>query len=181
MPIVKEKEYWFIVKAGYSKIMFRQTREPEEPFYHFAFNIPENQLQDAKRWLAPRVKLIEKDGKDEFSLENWNAHALYFLDPVGNIVEFVARHNLKNASTKPFSSKSLLCVSEIGYPAEDVRLFSDAVKAELNLKLWRGDGRKFAAVGDENGLVIIVPIGRPWFPTDIPAEDFPLGVDPVNG
>ncbi len=180
LPIVVEREYWFSVKAGASKITFRQTRSQEKPFYHFAFNIPENQLKEAKTWLSSRLTLIKKDGKDEFHFAEWNADAVYFLDPVDNIVELIARHNLKNTSQKPFSSSSLLCVSEIGYPAEDVRLFSRAIKDELNLKLWKGDEKTFAAVGDEEGLFIIVPIGRPWFPLDTPAEDFPLGVDPAE-
>ncbi len=177
LPVIAEKKRYFIVQAGTSRIKFSKAEEREEPFYHFAFNIPENQLAEAKRWLAARVPLISQDGRDEFHFENWNADAIYFYDPAGNIVEFIARHNLKNASKQPFSSNSILCVSEIGQAVENVRLFSQHIRQELKLKLWDGDEQGYAALGDEEGLFIIVPVERPWFPAGKPAEDFPVFVN----
>ena len=178
LPLVKESKHFFIVQAGTSRIKFSKAEPDEEPFYHFAFNIPENQLPDAKQWLQKRgVNLIAVDGESTFHFASWNADALYFVDPTGNIVEFIARHNLRNASDQSFSSKSLLCISEIGHPVENVRLFSEHIRSELKLKLWDGDENRFAAVGDEEGLFIIVPKDRPWFPVDRPAADYPLSVD----
>ena len=116
--------------------------------------------------------MIEKDGADQFHFETWNADAVYFFDPAGNVVELIARHNLRNASKKPFSGDSILCISEIAYPVEDVTLFCQHLKAELKLKLYSGDEKNFAALGDEDGLVIVVPVGRHWYPTQIPAESF---------
>lgn len=177
MPLLKEQKRYFVFQAGMTTVKFSRAHKEDKPFYHFAFNIPENQLQEAKAWLSGRVKLIEKDGRDEFRHETWNADALYFYDPAGNIVEFIARHNLKNRSEEPFSGKSILSLSEIGYPVEDVRLFSEHIKQELNLRLWDGDERQFAAVGDEEGLFIIVTQKRAWFPVDKPAETHPVTVD----
>lgn len=177
LPLVHEDKNSFAVRIGASKLYFSHATGDDEPFYHFAINIPENQLAEAKAWLATRVSLIEKEGTDEFYHEDWNAHALYFRDPAGNLVEFIARHNLDNASQEPFSSESLLCISEIGIAVEEVRIFSEHVKQELNVQVWRGDEKNFAAIGDEEGLFIIVPVGRPWFPDDRPAREFPVVVD----
>ncbi len=175
--VIRANKRSFILQAGASKIRFEKADADDEPFYHFAFNIPENQLGDAKRWLSSRVKLISRDGRDEFRFAAWNADSVYFYDPAGNIVEFIARHNLKNASDAPFSGDSILCISEIGHPVDNVRLFSEHIRRELQLKLWDGDEHKFAAVGDEEGLFIIVEKERPWFPVNKPAEDYPLAVD----
>lgn len=177
LPLLEERKRSFSFQAGTTKIKFYKAEPSEKPFYHFAFNIPENRFKEAKMWLSGRTALIEKDGRDEFKFESWNADALYFYDPAGNIVEFIARHSLANRSDEKFSAKSILGVSEIGYVVEDVRLFSKHIKEELNLELFDGDERQFAAVGDEEGLLIVVPIDRGWFPVDKPAEIHPVTVD----
>lgn len=177
LPLASESKRSFAFRAGASTVHFFKSHQLEEPFYHFAFNIPENLLPQARQWLASRAQLIGQGGKDQFHFESWNADALYFYDPAGNIVEFIARHNLNNRSAARFSAKSILGVSEIGYPVEDVRLFSAHIRDSLNLKLWDGDETQFAAVGDEEGMFIIVPLERIWFPTDKPADSFPVTVD----
>ena len=177
LPLVRESRRSVVFAAGRSRLAFTQASAGETPFYHFAFNIPENQIDAARAWLGSRVALLERDGDPVFHLEKWNAHALYFHDPVGNIVELIARHGLKNGADTPFSAASLESISEIGVPVENVRLFSDHIKQEFKEGLYDGDEVIFAAVGDEHGMFIVVPIGRPWFPTDIAAEYFPTVVD----
>lgn len=173
LPLIFENKRSFTVRVGSSKLKFSRAEEGE-PVYHFACNIPENQLADAKAWISSRCNLIQKDGKDEYRFESWNADAIYFYDPAGNIVELIARHNLKNSSSAAFSPESFLSISEVGYAVEDVRLFSRHIKDELGSDLYDGDEKNFAAIGDEEGLVIVVPVGRIWFPTDQPAESFPV-------
>jgi hypothetical protein len=95
-------------------------------------------------------------------------------------VELIARHSLSNRSGNKFSAQSILSVSEIGYVVEDVRLFSEHIKEELKLDLWDGDEQQFAAVGDEEGLLIVVPVDRNWFPVDKPAEIHPVTVNVGN-
>jgi catechol-2,3-dioxygenase len=143
---------------------------------HFAFNIPENQLAGGKRWLAERVELVSSDGVDEFEFEAWNAHAVYFRDPAGNIGELIARHNLPNASSTPFGPDSLLELSEVGLPVPDVASAVEFLERELVLALYDGNRSTFAAVGDEHGLFIVVREGRPWFTTDDAAQISPLHV-----
>ena len=181
LPLIRESRRSVVFAAGRSRLAFTEASAGETPFYHFAFNIPENQLDDARTWLSARVPLLERDGEQVFHFESWDAHAVYFRDPVGNIVEFIARHTLGNASSEPFSAQSLESISEIGVPVENVRLFAEHIKQEFGEGLYDGDEVKFAAVGDAHGMFVVVPIGRPWFPTDIAAEYFPTVVDVADG
>jgi len=138
----------------------------EAAIYHFAFNIPENQFAEARAWLTQRVPLVlGPDGEDLFTFESWNSHAIYFYDAAGNIVEFIARHDLPNSSNQPFGPASLLSVSEIGWVVADVRAAVDTLQNDLGLSVYANSlSDEFAAVGDPNGLFIVVKQERPWFP-----------------
>ena len=152
----------FTVKAGFTALHFSVAAELRP--YHFAFNIPENKLAEAKTWLLERLELLEEAGQDQFFSESWNAEQVYFLDADGNILEFIARHELSNANDDSFGSQHILNVSEIGYVVPDV---AEAVKSLNSLELtpYREAGEKFAAVGDAHGLLIVAETNRPWFPT----------------
>jgi len=156
----------FMLKTGPSTIQFKTAAPQTEPFYHFAFNIPENQFAEAKTWLSKRVPLLidSSTGKDEVHFAAWNAHAVYYRDPAGNIGELIARHSLKNGTTTSFSEQSLLCVSEIGLVAGDTKNLSAEVAKKLE---WTKSGSDVAFVGDGMGYLIIAPTGRPWLPDRI--------------
>jgi len=166
----------FSVQAGTSILTFSESILQGEPFYHFAFNIPENKLNEAIDWLSNKVELIEYEGSRVIDFPNWNAHSVYFYDPAGNIVELIARHNLNNSSNEPFSAASLLNISEIGMPVDSLKEFVELAKDKLNEKLWWGNLETFAAIGDEEGLFIAVTPKRNWFPTEKPCNIFPLQV-----
>lgn len=157
------------VYAGYTRITLHQTEAGfvHHP-YHFAFNIPENQFEEAKAWLAQRAVLIkDNNGEDTFDFLSWNAHACYCYDPDGNIVELIARHSLvDSASTQPFSGRSLLGASEIGLVADDVRETTRLLCTKFGLGVYDGAGSDtFSAIGNEQGLFIVVKRGREWFPS----------------
>lgn len=170
----------FTVKTMFTDIIFKYTSEFKNPFYHFAINIPENQFKQAKDWVMKRLDLIKLNGENEFDFTNWNAHSVYFYDPAGNIVELIARHNLKNSSENIFSGKSLLSVSEIGLPVYDVKKFYDIVKKKISIPVFSGDMKSFTAAGDDEGLFIIVPDGRKWFPDCPDAKIFPTIVNIIS-
>jgi len=166
-----------VIKAGATNIKFIESgNKKNNPFYHFAFNIPENQFSEAKEWISSKVQLIKLNGEDEFDFKSWNAHSIYFYDTTGNIIELIARHNLKNKSDKKFSGKSLLNISEVGFPVKDVEKFYTKLKQSFNLPVFSGDLKSFTAAGDENGLFIIVPEGRKWFPDCPEAKIHPAEV-----
>ena len=133
--------------------------------YHFAFDVPENQLEVAKKWLEARVELItDTDGTLVFESESWNAHMVYFRDPQGNILELIARHELKNATRDKFSSASFLNISEIGLACDNVPDVVQWLKINLNFELYKSSSDTFAPVGDAHGLLILVLSAREWFP-----------------
>ena len=160
------------VQAGATRLAFKAGPAAT---YHFAFNIPENQIEPARVWLRERVALVPHQGAEIVDFPNWNAHSLYFYDPAGNIVELFARHNLPNASRRDFGPDGILEVSEVGLPVPRV---SPAVAAleTWGEPLWWGNRERFAAVGDEQGLFILVPAGRVWFMT----EDMGASVQPLT-
>ncbi len=173
LQILKEDEKYFTMNCGGSEITFKAAPENTEPFYHFAFNIPENKLSEAKEKLSRKLKLISLNGEDEFYFSSWNAHSVYFHDPSGNIAELIARHNLRNSSSDEFSGKSILSVSEFGLPVNDVEKSYGEINNEFNIPVFSGGVKEFCAAGNDNGLFIIVNKGRKWFPDCADAEIFP--------
>ena len=125
---------------------------------HFAFNIPENRFDEAIAWLRQRAPLLtEPEGRERFAFSDWDAHAVYFPDPDGNIAELIARHTLLGSRRE---SLELLSISEIGLVVDDV----PTAAAQLGLPSYRPGHASFRPMGDEEGLVIVVPRERPWYP-----------------
>lgn len=164
-------------RAGGTELEFVQVPDGPDPVYHFAFNIPENKLEAGQQWLAPRCPIVTRpDGSTVYNFAHWNAHALYFLDPSGNILEFIARHNLKNAAPGPFRVDDILYASEIGLVVPDVPRAVENLKRLLSLEVYVGASDVFAPVGDEHGLFIVVKEGRRWLGSDRHAATFPVDV-----
>jgi catechol-2,3-dioxygenase len=176
LPLVADSATSFTVQAGATRVTFAESPEPMPSVYHFAFNIPENKLAEAKQWLAPRASLRKNGERDEWHFVDWNAHAVYFGDPAGNVVEFIARHNLPNAVHEPFDGRAILSVSEIGLATPDVRESCEQLRSQLGITRWRGNDTDFAAMGGEEGLFIVVANGRRWFADGTPARPLPTTV-----
>lgn len=167
------------VKAGNTDILFTQASLDFDGGYHFAFNIPGSQFQVAKKWISSRVPLLQdEDGKDEFKSESWNSDSVYFKDAAGNVLEFISRHNLKNAVEGDFDGRQILQVSEIGLPAEDVVALADELCRCLNLSVFKQQPNEtFTPVGDDNGLFILAIKDRIWIPNSgVPAKLLPIKV-----
>jgi len=134
--------------------------------YHFAINIPNNKETEALKWLKNRVEIL-KDGKSEIQdFDFWNAKAIYFYDADKNIVEFIARKNMQNGSDQDFSVKSLLEISEIGMPVNDIEPIFKSINKITDIEMFDGGFERFCAIGDENGLFICINKHlKDWFPT----------------
>jgi catechol-2,3-dioxygenase len=155
------------VHAGKTNLIFEELGPGEpKPVYHFAFNIPENKLDQAKAWLSKRVSLVRAGGREVFHFESWNAHAIYFFDPAGNIGELIARHELPNASDHDFTPKDILYASEFALVVPDVLATVATIDLRLGMKPYRPASAEFAAVGDAHSLLIVVKEGRVWFATE---------------
>ncbi|MEP6930800.1 MAG: VOC family protein [Flavobacterium sp.] len=160
------------VQAGNSILKFVENPQFDS-IYHFAFNIPENKLDEAIEWCKNKVNLITIEDKNVIAnFENWNANTVYFYDNNGNLLEFIARHDLNNRQTETFSSKSILNISEIGIVNENpLELGNELITGYgLNFFSKNSNSELFSAIGDDEGLLIIVQPNRNWYPTQTPSE-----------
>ena len=167
------------VKAGKTDLVFTQAPTEFNGAYHFAFNIPENQFAAAKKWTSSRVPLLrDESGQDEFESKSWNSDSVYFTDAAGNILEFIARHNLKDAADQEFDSRQILNVSEIGLPSENVIGFANELCARLDVSVFLQEANEnFTPVGDDHGLFILPAKDRLWKPdSGVPAKLLPVKV-----
>jgi catechol 2,3-dioxygenase-like lactoylglutathione lyase family enzyme len=162
LPIHGETKDSLTVRFGGTRIEFTQHAGDHEPFYHFAFNIPENKFAAAKKWLGQRCPLLRDngDGADEQFFKKWNAHAVFFQDPSGNIGELIARHTLSSAAKGDFDVEDILYASEIGLVSEDPTVLVDAISREFGLKPYPTT----FFMGDERGMFVLPNLGRPWIP-----------------
>lgn len=173
LPLVTETGASFTIQAGATRLLFQRT-EQEGFLYHFAFSIPSNKLVQAKEWLlarTPPVSLLSLDGQEVFhDVANWNVSNLYFYDAAGNILEFIAHHDLPDSTPDRFDEHSVLHISEIGLAVENVLAQVAEFKDRFGMEPYRGESNDtFTAVGDVYGRFIVVKIGRFWFPTETDA------------
>lgn len=174
LPLVEETSTGFQVQAGFTRLEFKQAESGTTPTYHFAFLIPENKIQEAKRWLDERTEVLRYEGDPYIHFESWEAHSVYFRDPAGNIVEFIARHALKNAASRPFAASQILGLNELGLPANDVAETIRRIGEGTGVRRWKEPSDDFASLGSHESLWIVVWTGRTWFMTDLKAEAHPF-------
>jgi catechol 2,3-dioxygenase-like lactoylglutathione lyase family enzyme len=172
LSILEKDSNSVTIQAGESVLQFIENLQLDS-IYHFAFNIPQNKLQEAIKWTNEKLDLIViEDATVIANFENWNADAIYFYDNNGNILEFIVRYDLNNAQTEPFSSQSILNISEIGIVNENPLVLANQLITQHNLEFFskNDNSELFAALGDDEGLLIMVRPGRNWYPTQIPSE-----------
>jgi catechol-2,3-dioxygenase len=180
LPVADDAGGALSVRAGTTELLF-VPGEPDgsgaNPFYHFAFNIPENKLASSMAWMKGRAELIPSPatGRPVFDYPSWNAHSIYFYDPAGNILEFIARHNLQNAAAGGFDWRDILSASEIGLVVPEVSAAIAALKGKLGIADYIGVSETFAPIGNEHGLFIVAHADRKWFGR-IPPGIFPAEV-----
>ena len=164
LPLLAADDGAFAVRAGATRLAFRAVPGPPPRIHHVAFTVAPDRLDDGIAWLERRVDVLRHDGSPVVPFPFWNAHAAYFRDPAGNVLELIARHDLALRDPHPFGPAGLHAVSEVGLPTADVGAAVAALE-RLGIPRYSGDGRSFAAMGDIEGLFIVVPRGRVWFPT----------------
>lgn len=171
------------ITIGSSVLSFEPTHDGSQPFYHLAFNIPCNKIDAAKDWLSQKTKLLWMEDYQSVVADfvNWNARSVYFYDVAGNVLELIARNDLHNESHTPFSAKDLLSISEAGlvFPADvyDGAIADLMKRCDLPYFAKQPPLPQFKAIGDDEGLFIVVPQDRAWYPTDKTARLFPIAID----
>lgn len=152
------------VVVGSTRLLFRELPEMTGAL-HLAITIPAGTFAAAAEWIAEMATvLVDADGRDEFEgPPNWNSRSVYFEGPDQQLLELIERRDLVAAT--PASAVPLLSVSEVGIAVPDV-LGAVGTLRRAGLEPYANTpGEGFAAVGDVDGLVILVSTERRWFPT----------------
>jgi D-alanyl-D-alanine carboxypeptidase len=158
------------IVVGETRLRFEV--EEGDAFYHFALLVPGDRFDAALAWGRERVELLG----DVFEFENWDAEAVYFHDPAGNIVELIAHHGLEeNGRSGGFTAAELLGFSELGIVGDKAQQLRRL--ESRGLSLWDGtmdEPDRLAFVGEKGRTVILAPPGRGWLPTGRQAEPHPV-------
>jgi hypothetical protein len=158
------------IVVGETQLRFRV--EEGGAFYHFALLVPGDRFEAALAWAQDRVELLG----GVFDFENWDALAVYFHDPAGNIVELIAHHGLEESGRDgDFAAQEIAGLSELGVVGDPRSLLPEL--EELGLRLWDGtieEPGRLAFVGERGRTFIVAPAGRGWLPTGRPAERHPV-------
>jgi catechol 2,3-dioxygenase-like lactoylglutathione lyase family enzyme len=159
-----------VVRIG--ETLLRLEPGDGEPFYHFALLVPGDRFEASLAWVRDRVELLG----DVFDFEAWDARAVYFHDPAGNIVELIAHRGLEeNGRTGDFAAEELVGFSELGIVGEQTLQLQ--MLESRGLSLWDGtieEPNRLAFVGEKGRTLILAPPGRGWLPTGRPAEPHPV-------
>ncbi len=166
LPIGNESNTEITFIAGQSSITFIKI-DPKDgnPWYHFAFNIPENKLIKAREWQLRYSQIIPspKSGRDPKypddvrHFRHWNAHSIFFWDPAGNLLEYIARHDLNNKRDGAFTTQDILNVSEIAFVVDDQEKEAQSIHTHIGLDVYPKNTDFWWAMGDEQGLLLCIP------------------------
>ncbi|WP_242143330.1 MULTISPECIES: VOC family protein [unclassified Bacillus cereus group] len=177
--LLHSNEIRFSIQVGESELEFRKNDlTTKKPFYHFAFNIPSNRFSEAKKWARNKVVLNIEDGVDEIYFPRSHAHSFYFMDPSGNIVEFISRHSISPESNEPFSVHSILNMSEMSLTTNQVLAVGEQLidfgilvnkKGKLN--------EEFNFMGESGVYILLGKTGRRWLFSHLNAEVHPLMIE----
>jgi catechol 2,3-dioxygenase-like lactoylglutathione lyase family enzyme len=174
LEIVSKNNSGISFRAGTTKLTFRPSKNLK-PVYHFAFDIPHNKLLEAFAWIEKKTNILMVIPPDKIAdFYRWDAKSFYFYDNNGNILEFIARFSLDNASEKPFEGLSIVSVSEIGFVSKNVARLSDEICEKYDLSIFPKQPKlsQFIVLGTDTGLLILVEENRDWYPTKKKAKSF---------
>ncbi len=170
-PIEARTRDTLVVRAGATRLSFEHVEWDEgrtPPWYHVAFNVPQNQIVSVRDWQLERTPFDNNpeaprhpDHPDIVHFAHWDAHAVFFRDPAGNMLEHIARHTLDYSRPGRFTSRDIACCSEIALVLndEDVRPGADSIGEAAGVGRYVSSSSRFVALGDENGLVLIMRRG----------------------
>lgn len=180
VPINYKDENELSLRVGDTELIFVK-RDNATRNYHFAINIPFNQVYDAYVWLKSKTKILPFNEDEVVNFSSWNAESIYFYDMNKNILELIARKNLGVVSNNKFDGKSFLNISEVGLPVWHLKPTVEYLKLNFDLEIFDGDCENFCAVGDEEGMFIVIDAKeKKWMPNDDDAYPHEFIVDFEN-
>lgn len=178
LEVLLQSETQLSFKVGGSELIFTEA-DLWFPHYHFAFEVPNNRLDDVADHLDNCVQWVKQpDGGLFADFKAWNVRSIYCYDIHDNILEFIARFDNDTASEREFDDTQYVCISEIGLVGADVGQLAAEIgqKTGVGAYLKQPAGMDFAALGDDEGLLILSGENRCWFPTNYEAKRHPTRV-----
>jgi catechol-2,3-dioxygenase len=143
---------WYARSVGAGPTFVAGETSPQ----HFAFHVAD---------LEPWKQRLDVSEEHDFS--SWGgARAVYFRDPEENVVELIARPD----------ARPELALAEVGLSVDDVPAAVEALRDTLRIEQYREGNETFVPLGDDDGLLIVVRVGRAWFPVGVPAGTSPVEV-----
>src|SRR5690625_5031021 len=86
------------IALGHSRLTLRQGDTTPQGYYHLAFDIPENTINEARDLLRARIDILPAgDGGTITAPAHWGAHSVYFNAPGNLNLELIGRHRVPNA------------------------------------------------------------------------------------
>ena len=180
------------IVVGSTLLVFRELPEMTGAL-HLAITIPTGTFDAAKAWIAGLTTVLGTADQDEFEgPPNWNSRSVYFEGPDQQLLELIERRDLESGArrvgagdgtgtdtgTDSDAGVPLVSVSEVGVPVPDVLGAVEALRRAGLEPYANPPGESFAAVGDVDGLVILVSPDRRWFPTgDRSPSSAPVVID----
>jgi catechol 2,3-dioxygenase-like lactoylglutathione lyase family enzyme len=172
VPVIKESEQNISFAFGHSALYFHSSLE-NNPFYHVAFSIPNNKLEEALQWVSEKTAILPYSETEMIAdFTGWNAKSFYFHDNNQNILEFITHYDLKTTSTQSFTPALINGICEIGITVEDVEHACKEFNTLFHLPCFPKGPQlfDFGVIGDANGMFIVSKTGRGWVPTFRPCE-----------
>lgn len=168
MELLAQNATSFSVRIGTSKLKFVRHPGNASPFYHFAVNIPENQIEQAFEWIRERAQVIRQDGTGAEIIHKplFNAHSLFFHDPAGNVVELTARHVLTNTLEGTFTKNMLLKISEVSIITKNTRECAELMTAQLGVREFERSTTGYKPIGGAEGILAFVVTGKTFLPSE---------------
>lgn len=155
-----------LVRMGATTVAFL-TEPTLSGAHHLAWTIPTGSFDAAVDWVSERVPLLRgESGLTVFEAPAaWNARSVYFDGPDGQLLELIERRALPTSPHRSgFSAHDIVRVSEVGVAVPDVLATVAACAAAGVASYGNAPDPGFSAVGDVDGLLVLVPAERRWFP-----------------
>lgn len=164
----------FMVEIGETELHFRYAHDINQPYYHFAIDIPYNHFFEMKNHYQNILFLLMEDKQHTTYFEAFVAHSVYFNDPSGNIVELIAR--ISNMTEEPEFSR----ISEIGFVCNDTEsVYQALTQYQLETheqKQFVPDALNFLGDKRDESFILLTPEHRRWFFSEKTSSAFPIEI-----
>ena len=155
----------FVVSIGRSKMTFLQSEK--NYLYHYCILIDRSQFDEKKQLLEDLdLKLVSFEDQEVVRNESWDSDSLYFLDPNGNMPEFIVHNTLAEIGEM---------IAEVPMAVHDTIQTAKLLREAIGITPFKGKTSRFLDVGVAGSMFILIdPVQKPlWFPYDLPATFSP--------